>query len=223
MTSESLFISVHHEHVERLRSLPVEVDTDGMRLGRQYVMFFAEGDLMNLHARALLGDRPGACVLEVGLGLGVFATQAACYRIASYTAIEPHEEVAALTSRVVLDRLGVPVTVHTMPWQLTDLPTNRFDAIMYDTWPPDGHADEDFGAFVRLVALPCLRPGGRFSFFSSAATSSSSPWVLLLRNAGPALNSTTASSPQHPWNASGSPSTALTPSPAATEPYSTAS
>jgi hypothetical protein len=40
---------------------------------------------------------------------------------------------------------------------------------MYDTWPPDGHAGSDFVAFVEHVAIPCLRPGGRFSYFHSGS------------------------------------------------------
>jgi hypothetical protein len=38
---------------------------------------------------------------------------------------------------------------------------------MYDTWPPEGHADDDFASFVDMVVHRCLRPGGRFSFFQS--------------------------------------------------------
>lgn len=169
MSVEGLFTPVHRRHVEWLRRLPVSIDQQGMRIGGQYVMFFAEAELMRLHAAGLLAGRPAGDVLEVGLGLGVFAEQAASIGMASYTAIEAHRGVADLTRASVLDRLGVPVTVHARPWQLTELPQASFDAIMYDTWPPDGLADEDFARFVEHVALPCLRPGGRFSFFWSGS------------------------------------------------------
>lgn len=161
---------VHKQHLAMLRSLPAALDFDGLRIGQQYVMFFAEAELMRLHADRLLErtDRPD--VLEVGLGLGVFAQQLIGRGIDSYTAVEPHAGVANLTQRRVLDGLGTDVTVHTKPWQVVNLPLAAFDAIMYDTWPPEGHADADFTVFVEQVAIPCLRPGGRFSFFHSGDT-----------------------------------------------------
>ncbi|GAA0426210.1 hypothetical protein Acor_54840 [Acrocarpospora corrugata] len=158
---------VHEEHLATLRSLPVEIDEQGMKVGDTYVMFFAEAELMSLHANALLGGMSGAHVLEVGLGLGVFAQQAAAHRPASYTAIEPHSQVASMTRRRVLREVCDQVTVYLQPWQLVPPPQAEFDAIMYDTWPPDGLADRDFETFVRRFAIPGLKPGGRFSFFSS--------------------------------------------------------
>lgn len=173
MNAEAPFTSVHRRHVEWLCRLPVVVDSDGMRLGGQYVMFFAEAELMRLHAACLLEGQPHGDVLEVGLGPGVFAEQAASVGLRSYTAIEVHSGVADLTRASVLDLMGVPVTVHARPWQLTRLPPASFDAIMYDTWPPEGRADDDFTGFVEHVVLPCLRPGGRFSFFCAGSTISS--------------------------------------------------
>ncbi|MBQ1050794.1 class I SAM-dependent methyltransferase [Verrucosispora sp. WMMA2044] len=166
--SRPVLSEVHRRHITRLRAQPATVDAEGLRIGAQYVMFFAEADLMREHARLLTEgcDRPR--VLEVGLGLGVFATQLG--RVGSYTAIEPHPGVALMTRDHVLDHVTAPVRVHVEPWQLVSLPTEAFDAIMYDTWPPDGHADADFAQFVAEVAIPCLRPGGRFSFFHSGTS-----------------------------------------------------
>lgn len=169
MSNERLYTPVHRTHVDWLRGLPVAVDGEGLRLGSQYVMFFAEDELMRIHAELLLTDLPHAHVLEVGLGLGVFAGQTTGFDLASYTAIEVHPSVAALSQASVLDRLCVPVTMHIQPWQLVPLTGRSFDAIMYDTWPPDGLADEDFARFIEHVAIPCLRPGGRFSFFYSGS------------------------------------------------------
>jgi spermidine synthase len=157
----------HERHVANLRRLPAILDAEGLRIGTQYVMFFAEAELMGRHADQLLTGTPDPDILEVGLGLGVFAEQLVGRAIGSYTAIEPHEGIANLAKRLVLNKLDTAVTVHTEPWQLVSLPTASYDAIMYDTWPPDGHADSDFAIFVERVAVPCLRPGGRFSFFHS--------------------------------------------------------
>jgi spermidine synthase len=158
---------VHARHVAALRGMPVIVDAEGLRIGRQFVMFFAEAELMREHATRLADGVAGADILEVGLGLGVFAEQLPDRNIGSYTAIEPHPGVAALARQRVLDSFPAPVTVHNEPWQLVTLQAGAFDAIMYDTWPPDGHADADFADFVAHVAIPCLRPSGRFSFFHS--------------------------------------------------------
>lgn len=158
---------VHLRHLEDLRARPVAVDAAGMRLGDTYVMFAAEATLMAAHAGRLVADRPGSRVLEVGLGLGVFAEQLAAFRPCSYTAVEAHPGVVGLIAPRLTGWLSCPVRVLDHPWQVVDLPPGSVDAIMYDTWPPDGHADTDFALFVQHVVLPVLRPGGRFSFFHS--------------------------------------------------------
>jgi spermidine synthase len=161
---------VHRRHLAALAGLPAAIDAEGLRIGTQYTMFFAEADLMRHHATLLLGgvtqpDLPD--LLEIGLGLGVFAEQALRIGVGSYTALEAHPGVARLARQRVLPAFAGRARLIARPWQVVDLPAAAFDAIMYDTWPPDGHADEDFASFVEQVALPCLRPGGRFSFFHS--------------------------------------------------------
>lgn len=159
--------AIHSRHIANLRKQPASVDREGLRIGRQYVMFFAEAGLMLTHARRGTAGLRDPHVLEVGLGLGVFAEQLFHLGVGSYTAVEPHYGVARLSERRVLDRWDYKVTVITQPWQLVTFPADAYDMIMYDTWPPEGHADGDFAQFVEHVALPCLRPGGRFSFFNS--------------------------------------------------------
>lgn len=158
---------VHLRHLRELCARPAMIDDEGLRLGDTYVMFFAESALMAEHAAALLGGQHGAHVLEIGLGLGVFAQQIAPLRPAGYTAVEPHPKVVDLVAPRVREHLSCPVVVVVEPWQVLDLEPDSIDAIMYDTWPPDGHADADFASFVERVAIPVLRPGGRFSFFHS--------------------------------------------------------
>lgn len=159
----------HIRHLDGLRAQPVVIDGQGLRLGDTYVMFAAEAALMAEHAGRLVGDRPGADVVEVGLGLGVFAEQLAARHPGSYLAVEPHPGVAGLVTPKVRSLLSCPVTVFVQPWQALDLTPCSVDAIMYDTWPPDGHADADFAEFVERVTVPALRPGGRFSFFHSGS------------------------------------------------------
>jgi spermidine synthase len=158
---------VHVRHLEQLRSRTPAIDRQGLRLGDTYVMFFAEAELMAEHARRLVADHAEPQVLEVGLGLGVFAEQLGAHRIGSYRAVEPHPGVVELVAPRVRSALRCEVTFEAQPWQSVALPPASVDAIMYDTWPPDGHADADFARFVEHVAVPALRPGGRFSFFHS--------------------------------------------------------
>lgn len=169
MTTKTLS-EVHQRHIAALRDQPAVVDSEGLRIGSQYVMFFAEAELMREHVTRLTEGFARPNVLEVGLGLGVFATQLSKREIGSYTAIEPHPGVALMARTRVIDTLDAPARVYIDPWQLVTLPTGVFDAIMYDTWPPDGHADSDFTEFVVDVAVRCLRPGGRFSFFHSGTS-----------------------------------------------------
>ncbi|MEV0431281.1 methyltransferase domain-containing protein [Micromonospora sp. NPDC050495] len=158
---------VHLRHLRELCARRVMIDDEGLRLGDTYVMFFAESALMAEHAAALLGGQHEAHVLEIGLGLGVFAQQIAPLRPARYTAVEPHPAVVDLVAPRVREHLPCPVVVVVEPWQVLDLEPESIDAIMYDTWPPDGQADADFASFVERVAIRVLRPGGRFSFFHS--------------------------------------------------------
>lgn len=174
--------AVHAAHITLLRSMPASVDFEGLRLGSHYVMFFAEAELMRLHAELLVEGKESPDVLEVGLGLGVFAEQIARLRVGSYCAIEPHHQVAQMTRQRVLRSYPAPTRVITEPWQTVALPAESVDAIMYDTWPPDGHADSDFTLFVEHVAMRCLRPGGRFSFFQSGSGMSDHRRQVLQRN-----------------------------------------
>lgn len=163
----STLTTIHEDHLATLRGMPAVIDSEGLRIGQQYVMFFAEAALMRRHVTLLVDGVHRPDVLEVGLGLGVFAKQLISVGVNSYTAVEPLDQVARLARHRVLWEYGDSATVLTAPWQLLTLPTDAYDAIMYDTWPPEGYADADFAQFVEQVAMRCLRPGGRFSFFHS--------------------------------------------------------
>jgi spermidine synthase len=158
-------------------------------------MFFAENDLMAEHARRLVAARTAVRVLEVGLGLGVFAEQLATHHPGGYLAVEPHPGVVDLVAPGVRAALTCPVTVLVQPWQVLGLPPASVDAIMYDTWPPEGHADTDFAVFVERVAVPALRPGGRFSFFHSG-TELPRPRVQVLDRHFPSWSATPYRLPQ---------------------------
>lgn len=173
---------VHVRHLEALRSLNAAVTSQGLRLGSHYVMFFAEAELMRLHAQHLVDGVAQPDVLEVGAGLGVFAEQLTTMGVGSYTAVEAHPQVANIVRSRVLSSYSAPIELVIQPWQLTAFPPESFDAIMYDTWPPDGCADSDFAIFVETVAMRCLRPGGRFSFFSSGPTMSDMRRLVMERH-----------------------------------------
>lgn len=173
---------VHRRHLATLNGLPAVLDDEGLRIGSQYTMFFAEADLMGQHAAHLLDGVREPDVLEVGLGLGVFAQEVARIGAGSYTAIEVHPEVVRLAQQRVTPLFAGRAILIAEAWQLVALPAEAFDAVMYDTWPPDGHADADFAFFVDHVAIPCLRPGGRFSFFHSGRQLSPARAAVLERH-----------------------------------------
>jgi spermidine synthase len=166
--SEALLTDAHHAHLARLTTLPAVWEPDGLRLGSQYVMFHAEAGLMRRHAELLLDGVQGADVLEVGGGLGVFARAVLPLGLRSYTAVEPHRDVAReLTRLLTREARATRTRVVAAPWQAVTDDLGRYHAIMYDTWPPEGLADRDFALFVERVCLRRLHPAGRFSFFSS--------------------------------------------------------
>ncbi|MFC5186757.1 class I SAM-dependent methyltransferase [Actinomadura harenae] len=172
------FTVAHRRHLDRLAQLPVWVDEQGMLIGDQRVMFAAEAPLMRRHAESLVAaDTPrgrAADVLEIGLGMGVFASQLPRF-VGTYTTVEAVPEVVAHTGPLLAGLLGARVRYRVIgaPWQLAELPDSAYDAIMYDTWPPEGYADDDFAVFAEHVAARCLRPGGRWSFFWSGSRLSS--------------------------------------------------
>ncbi|GAB4054885.1 class I SAM-dependent methyltransferase [Catellatospora paridis] len=166
----AILSAAHREHLADLRGRPAIIDGEGLMLGSQYVMFFAEAGLMRRHAARLVAGVSSPDVLEIGLGLGVFAEQLASMGPGTYTAVEPHPGTAQLARERVLYRYGGQATVIAEPWQLVTFADESYDAIMYDTWPPDGLEDSDFATFVAEVAVRCLRPGGRFSYFHSGTT-----------------------------------------------------
>jgi hypothetical protein len=158
---------VHARHIAELRAQQVAVIDDTLFIGNQPTMFLAERGLMRRHAQKLLEGFDAPVVLDVGTGLGVFAECALEHPIHAYIGIEPQRLVAARAIQTVLAGAPCCVTMHADPWQSVRIHSNTVDAIMLDTWPPDGHADADFEDFIRLVALRVLRDDGRLSFFCS--------------------------------------------------------
>ncbi|MDP4500505.1 class I SAM-dependent methyltransferase [Nonomuraea turcica] len=135
-----------------------------MRFDDEHVMFFAEQELMARHAAALIPAPGAGDVLEIGFGLGVCALEINLRAPRTYLCVELHPVVARMAGHI-LRAFGHPCEVIQGPWQ-TSLPARRtFDAVMVDSFPPPGWADEDFLVFVEQAVPEILRPGGRFSFF----------------------------------------------------------
>ena len=158
--------ALHARHIANLRRMTVSIDEVGMLLGGRYIMFFAEVGLMSRHARLVTEGICSPDVLEIGLGLGIFAEQLSREDLGSYTVVEPSREVISKTWDRVVAALGVPTELREEAWQSARFEPETYDSIMYDTVPPEGQADRDFGIFVEEVALRVLRPGGRLTFFS---------------------------------------------------------
>ena len=141
-------------------------DAAGLRVGDTHVMFRAEAELMQRHARALL--RTGAKrLLEVGFGLGLFAQAAQDIGIESHTIIELHPAVAS-QARDWRQTLRHPegVAIVEGSWhKAAETLAGPFDAVMYDASPPRDLVDADFHYFVTKCCRNHLAPMGTFSFF----------------------------------------------------------
>lgn len=169
----------HKRHWNYICSLKPEWDGQGLKLGDNYVMFYAERALMERHFELLCEDTVSPRVLDIGAGLGVFANVACSRPISSYTGVELHPEVADRLEEQ-LQQLGTNVlsTIIAKPWQECLNQLDMYDLIMYDTWPPDDLKENDFSWFIENLCRHKLAKNGRFSFFCNGAPSKSRIDVL---------------------------------------------
>jgi hypothetical protein len=109
-------------------------------------------------------------VLEIGIGAAQFACGLRGRSIGSYDGIEVSAKLIKRAGPLLSDLANqVPVALHKGPWQSL-LPTlGRFDVVLYDTWPPEGCAEQDFEAFMLELTDGHLSEVGRLSFLTVGA------------------------------------------------------
>lgn len=119
-------------------------------------------------------------VLEVGFGMAISATYIQESGVASYTVIEPNEEVIA---RFDVWKAGYPghdINLVKGKWQEVIDQVGMFDAIFFDTYPLSEEEyqkyileDVTFAAHFFAAAAAHLKPGGVFSYYSNEIDSMS--------------------------------------------------
>jgi len=141
-------------------SAPVVLTDSELLIGSRQVMQSWERPIMERMAAAVAcGD-----MLEVGFGMGISANAIMRHGCKSYTVIEAHPAIAA-NARCWGERQSVPVTVVEGFWQdIAPLVADRFDGILYDTFPVGDDYTDHGPAFVAMARL--LRPGGRFTYYT---------------------------------------------------------
>lgn len=158
----------HERYFRRTAQASVGLDQHGLLIDGEYVMFYAERELMRRHAKKLVAPRV-TDLLEVGFGLGVFAQEANLLAPRSYACVELHPAVAAYASHM-LRPFSHPCVVLDGAWQeaLAEHPAT-YSSVMLDDLSPEGYEADDFVNFVVEVIPTVLCPGGTFSFFCCGA------------------------------------------------------
>lgn len=132
-------------------------------------MFQAEQPVLERLVELLLAGRSAVHLLDVGVGAARFAELANACDLEAYVGIELNRTLAERAA----DRLGVrphPIEIQHGAWQDTMPGLGVFDAVMYDTWPPKGHADADFDLFIRELNHGHMASGGRVGVLSLGNT-----------------------------------------------------
>lgn len=136
---------------------------DVLRVGGEPVMYGWERPLMDRFARALAGA--GRDVLEIGYGMGVFASCVQEFGARSHTIVEAHPQIAAEARRWAAAQ-AASVRVVEGFWQETVADLGPFDAVFYDSFSPPETLEADLFAIADISAEHLLRPGGRFAFWT---------------------------------------------------------
>jgi spermidine synthase len=150
--------------LNQLRDANVVLNRDGLVVDGQPAMYYAEQALFGEHAVQLIRDRPAADVLEIGFGLGVFASEINHRSPKTYTCIELNSSITRL-ARHLLSPFDHPCQVIEGAWQW-NIPTGRrWDIVVFDSLPEPGYEDEEFELFVGHCLPDVLRADGVFGFF----------------------------------------------------------
>lgn len=151
MDEQEIFSPAHWKDGE------VRLTGEGLWIENHQVMQYWERPLM--HALAALVTRvPGACVLEVGFGLGLSAQAIVEAGCSDYTVIEAHPFVAQ-RAREWASRQSITARVIEGLWQDSLEGLGRFDGILFDTYPTNSleYGEEQY-EFVRpfMDVVPTL-------------------------------------------------------------------
>ncbi|MDD5531017.1 MAG: class I SAM-dependent methyltransferase [bacterium] len=164
----TMFQTVHFQYINDLCNSTCIIDKEGLKIGRQYVMFFNEKELMYKHASLLLQDNDSKDLLEIGYGLGIFSQAACSIGVKSQTIIEIHPWLVE-RAKIWRDSLKEPnkVFIINNAWQKSLESLGKYDAIMYDACSPSGYSHYDFEYLIEILCSEKLKAGGLLSFWNS--------------------------------------------------------
>jgi len=169
LLSESI-TDKHRVHWERLKDSIVTVRDGCLFFDDSPVMFESEFQILEKYASLLLASKKNARVLDVGFGMGIFASTLNSFNISGYVGIELNT-LACQRGKKVLSGMNFcnDAMLLNASWQEVVLNIGEFDAILYDTWPPNGYEDNDFRMFVECCKHGLLKENGRFGYVSIGA------------------------------------------------------
>jgi guanidinoacetate N-methyltransferase len=146
------------------REMPVVLTDTELTVGGWQVMQAWERPLMAALADIVCASRGD--VLEVGFGMGISANEIMRRGCRSYTVIEAHP-VVAQQARAWGEAQNVPVQVLEGFWEdVVPTITQRFDAILFDTYPlSESERSRNHFPFIP-VAPALLNPNGVLTYYS---------------------------------------------------------
>lgn len=167
MENKEIITPAHKSFWKQWMKKKCIINEEGLKIGDDYLMFFAERELMRKHAELLIGNNKEKDLLEIGYGLGVFSEEALTLGVKSYTIIEIHPELIERAKKW-RQTLSNPdkVKIINHPWQLSLSILGKYDAIMYDSCPPPGWDNMDFKHLIEILCKYHLKDGGLFSYFN---------------------------------------------------------
>lgn len=114
-----------------------------------------------MHKTAELINKKQGHILEIGFGLGIFATK--CYDLGceTYTIVESHPQIIENALEWARNRNNVTVIQGDWYDNLNEICLNKYDTIYFDT-----HLDSNRSKFRNLVVDKCLSDGGVFGYFT---------------------------------------------------------
>ncbi len=132
----------------------IKTDFDGSE-----VMGTWETPLM--HKTAELINKKQGHILEIGFGLGIFATK--CYDLGceSYTIVESHPQIIERALEWAKTRNNVTVIQGDWFDNVEEICFEKYDTIYFDT-----HLDTNRSKFRERIVDYCLNDGGTFGYFT---------------------------------------------------------
>ena len=118
-----------------------------------------EGPLMERCAEIV--NHNNGDILEIGFGMGIFATKAYSLGVSSYTIVEIHPQVLERLYEWAKDKPEVIIIEGDWIENLDKIKSRKYDGIYFDT-----HMDDGRPKFRKLVVDECIKEDGVFGYYT---------------------------------------------------------